>query len=199
MNPIITAEALKASNAEFTLPPVPHIEDRITEMRELAKTAKVEHAMVVGWHSGEVLWRNAGDSGSVDIAPANEAGLTHGNLIIHTHPGPAELSIDDAACVNSCAAMGNMAVCADGTVSWCGPLRIRNPWFYQLMLPDLAKQARLLRHISGEKCNAEDPIEIARDNRTIVDAAREAGWITHWQTHYSDALIAAMPTTAEGE
>lgn len=193
----ITAEALRESNEAFRLPPVPHIADRIEEMRKLADTG-VEHAMVVDWHSGAVLWRGTGDAGSVDITPAFKLGASQGNCIIHTHPGPAECSIDDAACCNSTRARANIAVCADGTTSVCGPLHVPQV-LYSLMIGSLAREARAAFRIDDARCCANDPVEIARDNYAIAYAAREAGWAQHWSTHYSDALIAAMPTTARGE
>lgn len=192
----ITAEALRESNKAFRLPRVPHIADRIEEMRKLADTG-IEHAMVVDWHSGAVLWRGTGDAGSVDITPAFQLGVSQGNCIIHTHPGPAECSIDDAVCCNSTRARANIAVCADGTTSVCGPLHVPE-FLYRVSIGQLAHEARTAYRINDERMQENDPIEIARDNYAIAAAARQCGWARHWSTHYSDALIAAMPQT-DGE
>lgn len=194
---LITAQSLRESNAAFRLPAIPHLADRIEEMRQLADTG-VEHAMVVDWHSGAVLWRGTGDAGSVDLTPASKLGVSHGNLIIHTHPGPAECSIDDAACVNSTQAKANIAVCADGTTSIVGPLNVTGRQ-YATHLPLLAREARTAYRINTAKCNAEDAIEIARDNYAIAHMAKQVGWARIWLTRYSDALIAAMPTETKGE
>lgn len=193
----ITAESLRESNKAFRLPHVPHIADRIEEMRKLADTG-IEHAMVVDWHSGAVLWRTSGSDHDVNIEPAWKAGLSQHNLIIHTHPGPAECSIDDAACTTACEARANIAVCADGTTSVVGGVQIP-AMLYRLSIETLAATAREAYAIDSHKCIDGDPIEIARDNFAIAHFARANRWVTHWSTHYSDALIAAMPQTEQGE
>lgn len=191
----ITAESLRESNKAFRLPHVPHIADRIEEMRKLADTG-IEHAMVVDWHSGAVLWRTSGSDHDVNIEPAWKAGLSQHNLIIHTHPGPAECSIDDAACTTACEARANIAVCADGTTSIVGGIDIP-AFLYKAAIECLATAARSAYAIDTDKCRANDPIEIARDNYAIAQFARDNAWVSHWSTHYSDALIAAMPTQGE--
>lgn len=188
----ITAQALLDSNKAFRLPDVPHLAERLAEMRALADTG-VEHAMVVDWHSGAVLWRTRGNATNVDLSDAYHKGLTQGNLTIHTHPVAAECSVDDAAATTVVGARAGIAICADGTTSITGQLTCA-PWIYKLCAGDVYAAARRAYDIDGNKCRAHDPIEIARDNRALAQAVQQQGWCSLWMTHYSDALIAAMPT-----
>lgn len=191
----ITAESLRESNKAFRLPDVPHLAERLAEMRALADTG-AEHAMVVDWHTGDVLWRTRGNALNVDLSDAYHKGLTQGNLTIHTHPAAAECSVDDAVATTMVGARAGIAVCADGTTSITGRLTC-SPLVYSLCSEYVYRAARLAYGIDADKCRAHDPIEVARDNRALAQAVQQQGWCSMWMTHYSDALIAAMPTQGE--
>lgn len=193
---IISRETLMAANAAFKLPSIPHISERIAEMRKIAQTSKVEHAIIVSRKTGDVLWASPeGTSCAVDVTDAWKAGLTEGNLIIHTHPIPAELSIPDLMCGANCGACGNMAVSPDGTVSWCtdpADSLCIPPWIFD----DMAHEARKEHNVP--RIPRESDPDFARK------AACDNYWIGYdirhylekrglkWQTFYGDVCIANL-------
>lgn len=190
----IPMKTLEASNKAFVLPDIPHIGERVAEARALAAAhPEAEQAMVIDAKTGAVLWRSQGDAENVDIQGAYDKGLTAGNLIIHTHPKPAELSLPDVICATACDALGNMAVCADGTVSWttgankhqCGPETMR-------------RAADLARHLAGAQQIEDiqgDATAIARDNYWIARTECHFGFVRGYWAHYSESLMSALSDT----
>lgn len=190
----LSRESLARTNAAFKLPTVPGIERHIAEMRAIAAQSPVECARVVDWHTGATLWESsphAANAKQVDVGDAVRRGFTRGNLIIHTHPLPAELSLDDFACCVSAGAAGNMAVCAnDETVSWCGPLQ---PWVTNWgQLDAAAWVARLNSGIDLDKVDLDHPDLIAVDNATIaqqlVSSHIAGAYFVRYSPHVVDEL-----------
>lgn len=192
---IVNRSDLMAANAAFKLPAIPHITDRIHEMREIAQTSKVERAIIVSRNTGDVLWRSPeGQAMCVDVTDAYKAGLTQGNLIIHTHPIPAELSLPDAICAASAGAYGNMAVSPDGTVSWCSSAATV-PGTSPALFYTIADDARDDHHVPSFDENDPDFNHIcACDNYWIGYNVRKylgpRGFT--WQTYYGDVCMSQL-------
>lgn len=180
---------LEAMNAAFKLPDIPHIAERIAEARKLAQEhPDAEQGFIVDAKTGDVVWRGTdGDRETVDIGDAYRKGLAQGNLIVHTHPMPAELSEPDLICAAACESLGNMAVCADGTVSWSTGANK-----HQCSPQMMDRAALLARHLSGWTEDNNSSVQIARDNYWIAYALRRVGFVPGYWTHYSDSLIDTM-------
>lgn len=189
----IKARALRASNAAFRLPAVPGIDQHVKDMQDIAKTATVEHARVVDWKTGKTLWQSAGSDITVDLGKCQ---YLEGNLIIHTHPAPAELSEGDIVCTTVSQARANMAVCGDGTVSWAGPFDKRHcpgPFFVELVADRVRREYGWGGwHIATCEEARQYTREIARDNYFIARRFVAIGWVDEYYAHYSDKLIEKM-------
>lgn len=194
IKPVPRAE-LTAMNSAFVLPDIPHISERVREARELAaQHPEAEQAFIVDRRTGAVIWRGTDNaSDSVDIKSAADMGLVVGNLIVHTHPIPAELSEPDVECATICMAYGNMAVSPDGTVSWTtGADRHRSS---PRLFEQLSTRARLYSGYEEEDNDPSNKTACARDNYWIARAIRP--FLNGYWVHYSPSLIDSLSDPAQ--
>ncbi|HJQ13062.1 MAG TPA: hypothetical protein VJ840_18665 [Gemmatimonadaceae bacterium] len=194
-----TVEALRASNAAFRLPSVPHIEDHIAAMREKAATLPHEAGRIVDWRTGNTLWESSAsdaDAGSVDMSGAGS--FTIGNLMIHTHPIAAELSVPDFCCCTSTCARANLAVSPDGTLSWSEGIRNDTTWDSIYQTTGMVRHWYGYRGFDFDEKRRPDSRLAALDNYWLAAGLYDSGVMLGEQHNfYSDAVIALM--TMKGE
>ena len=183
-----TRAALEASNKAFVLPSVPHIAEHIAAMRAKAQTSKFECARVVDWRTGCTLWESSGECES-SISMDGAMHCTRGNLMIHTHPISAELSLPDLVCCASMQARANLAVCGDETLSWSTGLNARAAHMSVFQWHWMQDCARMEYGFQPDKLNLQHPRECAVDNYWLAHGVVGAGLVNEYRTFYSPALI----------
>lgn len=101
---------------EFRFPPIPHIEERVEELRQWGLSAPPGTERLIALdREGKIVMDEQGEEGagsaSVNLGPRKRE-----LFLIHNHPHVAELSNGDF--LSAVRTAGILAVSPDGTISW---------------------------------------------------------------------------------
>lgn len=99
---------------DFVWPEIPNIEQTVEAFRVRTTGDPREHLIALDGKTGDVIASNIGNDSQVEV-PLE----ARGGFIIHSHSTmTAPLSIPDLLVIPSFKALGNMAVCGSGMITW---------------------------------------------------------------------------------